>query len=266
MKLSRNVLVGSLATVGMVLGAVAPAVTAQAATTSGVVGSDGSVTGTKASDGKTFEQVPAEGNGDLAIAYDNGDGTTVGSATMESNANVKVVNGLLVLNAVPDFGFGSAAMGTKVGLENNKYDQPAADSTNADAVKITESRAGAPGFSLSAQIGKFSTTGDEQNFTLSLLPTALTDSDGKSASTVKTNSVNLEGTDTAASPLIDLAAGSYNVGQVNASFAPSDKNVFLKLGDTASSTTPDKASVKSYNANITWTLTAKPTQTETPAG
>lgn len=134
MKLSRNVLVGSLATVGMVLGSLAPAVVAQAATTSGVVGSDGNVTGTKASD-------------------------------------------------------------------------------------------------------------------------------GKSASTVKTNSVNLEGTDTAASPLIDLAAGSYNVGQINASFAPSDKNVFLKLGDTASSTTPDKASVKSYNANITWTLTAKPTKT-----
>lgn len=35
MKLSKNVLVGSLATAGMVLGAVAPALTAQAATTTG---------------------------------------------------------------------------------------------------------------------------------------------------------------------------------------------------------------------------------------
>src|SRR5699024_7241250 len=114
--------------------------------TTGKVDSNGDVTGTTVADGK-YTPVDAADNGGLAIAYDNGIDNTVGSASMESNANVKVVNGLLVLNAVPDFGFGSAAMGTKVGLENNKYDQAGADSTNADAVKITESRTGAPGFS-----------------------------------------------------------------------------------------------------------------------
>lgn len=270
MKLSRNVLVGSLAVTGMVLGAVAPAVTAQAATTTGKVDSNGNVTGTTVADGK-YTQVDAADNGGLAIAYDNGKDNTVGSASMESNANVKVINGLLVLNAVPDFGFGSAAMGTKVGLESNKYDQAGADSTNADAVKITESRTDAPGFSLAAQIGHFTaSSNDSQDFTLSLLPTSLTDSDGNSASSVKTSSVSMSGKDTTPATLLNLDKCTYNVGQINASFAPSDKNVFLKLGETASSTTPDKASVKSYNANITWTLTAKPTSDvapdATPAG
>lgn len=68
MKLSRNVLVGSLATVGMVLGAVAPAVTAQAATTTGKVDDDGNVTGVA----DLKDPQPADENGGLAIAYDDG--------------------------------------------------------------------------------------------------------------------------------------------------------------------------------------------------
>ncbi|WP_363473029.1 WxL domain-containing protein [Companilactobacillus musae] len=264
MKLSKNVLVGSLATVGMVLGAIAPALTAQAATTTGKVNNDGSVTKV---DGFPTPADAAQ-NGGLAIAYDAGNGTDAGSATMASNANVKVVSGLLVLDAVPDFGFGSAAAGTTVGLVNNQYAQKEADSTNADAVKVTESRTAAPGFTLGAQISNFTSANDTtgQAYTLNLQPTSLTDDQGNSVSSVQTNNVSLSGADSDPATLVDLAAGSYKEGQVNASFKPGDKNVFLTLGKDASTTTADKASVKAYNAKITWTLTAKPSKTTTPAG
>lgn len=95
MKLSRNVLVGSLATAGMVLGAVAPAVTAQAATSTGKIDSTtGSVT---PSTSFNIGNLNNPDDGQLAIAMDSADGKTPGTATATSNAAVKVVSGVLVL-------------------------------------------------------------------------------------------------------------------------------------------------------------------------
>jgi hypothetical protein len=233
MKLSSKVLAGSLASAGMVLSLVAPALTAQAATTSGKVNDNGSVTGITGT-GDTYGTADAANNGGIAIAYDDGAGK-VGSASMESNANVKVVSGLLVLNAVPDFGFGSAALGSTVGLVNNTHDIAGADSTDSDAVKVTETRTEHPGFSLNAQISNFTTAGDTTGkaFTLNLKPTALTNDTGANVSSVKTSNVNLAGGDKAAASLVSLKQDDYKVGQVNAQFQPGDKNAFLTLGDDA---------------------------------
>lgn len=270
MKLSSKVLAGSLASAGMVLSLVAPALTAQAATTTGKVDDNGNVTGvadlTKPEDAST--------NGGLAIAFDDNNGNA-GSATMDSNANVKVADGVLILDAVPDFGFGTAAIGSKVNLQSNDYDTKEADSTKSDAVKIIESRKTAAGFQLSAGITGFSSSDSAaavQPFTLTLGKTALVDGDGANVTTASTGSAanddlystpgSISGTDKdttgTSATLMDLKAGSYKTGVINASFAPGDKNVSLDLskGTAINGSTP---SVKSYNAKITWTLTATPT-------
>ena len=269
MKLSSKVFAGTLASAGMVLSLVAPALTAQAAQTTGKVNDDGTV--------EKVDGFPATAdaskNGGLAIAYDAGDGSTVGTASMDSNANVKVADGVLILDAVPDFGFGTAAIGSKVNLQDNNYDTKEEDSNNNDAVKIIESRKQAGGFQLDAAITGFSAEGVDkvQPFTLTLGKTALVDGDGNNVTTASTgNAANdaLETTEQSITgkddgslgtpgTIADLDKGSYKTGVINASFAPSDKNVSLDLskGTTIDGTTP---SVKSYNAKITWTLTAKP--------
>lgn len=274
MKLSSKFLAGSLATAGMVLSVVAPSLTAQAATTSGKVDDAGNVTGITDESGKLVEK-DAEDNGGMAIAYDDNQGNA-GSASMDSNANVKVADGVLMLSAVPDFGFGTAPIGSKVDLQSNNYDTKESDSNNNDAVKIIESRKTAAGFQLSAGITGFSSsdsTAAVQPFTLTLGKTPLTGNDGKNVTTASTGvaaadslystTASISGTDKDttgdSAPLMNLAPDSYKPGFINASFAPSDKNVSLDLskGTAINGSNP---SVRSYNAKITWTLTATPTK------
>jgi len=188
MKLSRNVLVGSLAVSGMVLGAIAPAVTAQAATTTGQVdATTGLVT-------RTAEKSAGQlGKGNLAIAYD-GDGAT-GTASATSNASVQVVNGVLVLDKVPDFNFGAAASGSVKGLADNSRGTSTTTEENTDgtapidgndegSLQVIESRAGLGGFNVTAALGQFkdaegtaaastATTGNK-DFILHLSPADMT--------------------------------------------------------------------------------------------
>lgn len=210
----------------------------------------------------------------MAIAYDDGQGNA-GSATMDSNANVKVADGVLMLDAVPDFGFGTGAIGSKVNLQENKYDSQEEDSNNNSAVKVIESRKTAAGFTLSAGITGFASSDAKaavQPFTLNLGKTALVDGDGNNVTTANTGSaanddlytdpVSISGTDKdtmgTEGTLIVADPGSYKTGVINMSFAPEDKNVSLDLskGTAINGETP---SVKSYNAKITWTLAAKAT-------
>lgn len=261
MKLSRNVLVGSLATTGMVLGLIAPSLTAQAATTSGKF-VNGNLEQVNDEDVGGLGQ---EGTG-LAIAYDKGDGSTVGTATAKSNANVNVVSGILTLDAVPDFGFGTAAAGSKVSLKSNQYDTQEEDSQGKGLLTVTESRAGAPGFDLQAKMSAFTDGTDTANdFVMTLDATPLKDDDGANVAVAGTKAleslpatINADGKESPAS-VISLTKGQYNTGAINASFTPGDKNAHLKVGGTP--TTADKASTKSYNSTITWTLKA----TATPA-
>ncbi|WP_334352147.1 WxL domain-containing protein [Companilactobacillus sp. HBUAS56257] len=265
MKLSKSVLAGSLATAGIVLGAIAPAVTAQAATASGNQKSDGSV---EYQDPSTSVGELGGKDSKLAIAFDElaEDGTvkTVGQAAAQSNANVTVQSGLLTLDAVPDFGFANAAEGTTVALDNNDVNGNAAtDSQGLGNLTVTDSRSTVPGFEVNAAITKFSPVGGptdgskDKVYTLNLKPTELKNDKGESvaaAGTLKTEEANIAGGD-AASTVMNLAAESYAQGPINASFTKADDDAFLTLGDTAGS---DTKTTTSYNATITWTLKAAP--------
>lgn len=197
MKLSRNVLVGSLAVSGMVLGALAPAVTAQAARTSGSVDStSGKVTGVENAGADGMVSAGQLGKGNLAIAYtDSTTGAPVGPAAAYSNASVDVVSGVLVLDQVPDFNFGTAASGSVKGLADNSKGSQTNTSTennngtaaidgNAQGnLQVVESRSTdqLTGFTVSAQVGAFKdstgtavTTKADSPFILNLNPATMT--------------------------------------------------------------------------------------------
>ena len=103
--MKMNKLFTSLAASVMVLSAVAPVAVANAA-------------------GETDDSIAASGN------------ATSGTATKFSNANVKVVDGVLSLESVPSFGFGNAVAGHEKSAVNF---QPAVGNQNS-VLSITESR------------------------------------------------------------------------------------------------------------------------------
>lgn len=270
MKLSRNVFVGSLATAGIVLGALAPSLTAQAATTSAVVNDDGSVTGVTPN--KDVNPLNDKTPG-LAIAYDNGSGdqSAMKTATAESDANVKVISGLLTLDKVPDFGFGTAAAGSKVDLQDNTS-AIENDGNQSGILQVTDSRTdpntkATAGFNVTAALGTFNNTDKEGNvtpatgdFLLELKPVQLTTTtDAKDViQGQKSKGVTLKSGDTATAPkVMDLEAGTYNNGAIIAQFAAQTgaPNSNAQLTVPASAGNGSEASAKSYSASITWTLT-----------
>ena len=269
MKLSKSVLAGSLATAGIVLGAIAPTITAQAATSTGATDENGNVTY------KAGTDVGPLGGEDskLAIAFDSADGKGDGQATADSNANVKVQTGLLTLDAVPDFGFGNAAEGTTVALDNNdKNGSNATDSQGQDKLTVTDSRSDAPGFTVDAAITKFVEVGTTdatkgKAYTLNLNKAKLLNDKGDnvSANGVAYTNVaqlvgNADGTTGDTDNVITLAKGSYNPGPINASFNKDAGNATLNLNDVTDPATG--SNVKSYNATITWTLKTLATKTD----
>lgn len=281
MKLSRNVLVGSLATAGIVLGAFAPSLTAQAATTSAVINEDGSVEAVTPN--KTVNSLNDKDNPGLAIAYDNGSGTQgdMKTAQATSDANVTVISGILTLDKVPDFGFGTAAAGSKVDLQNNDGDS--VDGNDSGILQVTDSRQDSAnktaGFDLAAQLGKFShkdaTSGDSTDangdFFLALKPVQLTTS--TNANDViqgqKTQDVTLKAGDTTDTNVMSLEPGDYANGAIIAQFAAQtgEPNSNATLAVPSEAGNASKASAVSYHADITWTLTPKAmTKTATTPG
>ncbi|WP_201308439.1 WxL domain-containing protein [Companilactobacillus farciminis] len=268
MKLSRNVLVGSLATVGMVLGAVAPAVTAQAATTSGNIDGNGNVT-MNSTDGKT----PVEsadygvlGQDGTSIAFDGGDGTTYGTASANSNANVKVLSGVLVLQAVPDFGFGSGASGSTVALKDNNATGAGQDGNSQGLLQVTDARSETPGFSLTAKMGNFSQVGSTDAvtagdaFEINLTSQKLLAGDGTNAgkvSPISSSEAKLISDNKTQATVMNPTAGSYKVGDLKAEFSDSS-SASLSIPDGVAANDVTKPSVKSYTSMITWTLNASP--------
>ena len=283
MKLSRNVLVGSLAVTGMVLGAVAPAVTAQAATSTGKIDSTtGAVT---PSASYNIGNLNNPDDGQLAIAMDNGD--TEGTATATSNAAVKVVSGVLVLNQVPDFNFGTAVSGqTKDLVDNTRPDEATnVDGNESGILSVLESReigeGKATGFDLSAQLGQFV---DSQNnalagagaFTLNLA--ALPISDGQdtisnaAGTKLMTKAAELASATKAgeygtSQSVMNVSTAkdkeSYKDGEYRAQYLAADKSADGKAGASlkiADGISNSAASVKSLNAPIVWTLKTTPAE------
>ena len=277
MKLSRNVLVGSLATVGMVLGSLAPAVVAQAATTTGSVDGEGNVTRT---DKTEIGALP--GNDKLAIAYNSSDTATDGEATAQSNASVKVISGVLVLNQVPDFNFGTAVSGqTKDLVDNTKNSTATAvDGNSQGYLSVLESRdtSKAQGFTLQAALGDFlDADGNKAGtsaFTMNLLPQPITNGqtviDNGTKGDLTTEAAPLESGDATGAEVMNLSQGDkgYQQGEYLAKFnGPTEENdnkagATLKIADGIGD--GSKAQVKSLNSVITWTLKAK--ANTTPAG
>lgn len=286
MKLSRNVLVGSLAVSGMVLGAIAPAVTAQAARTSGVTGTDGStVTQTTSTDADGMEDAGQLGKGNLAIAYTNTDNSKTGPAAAYSNASVDVVSGILVLDQVPDFNFGTAASGSVKGLvDNSKGSQNTSNTTATDGtaaidgndqgdLQVIESRDALSGFQVSASLGEFKdstgkavTTTDP--FILNLKPANMTlnGADYENGKVpFQTDNANISTTDTKSAPVMTVKEGQvgYKAGTYAAALNTSDLVSLTVPGGINAGT----QKVQSLNSTVTRTLAATPkTGTDTGTG
>lgn len=282
----------------MVLGAIAPALTAQAARTSGVPGkTDGSAveqTGSKDADG--MEDAGQLGKGNLAIAYTSADGTgETGTAAAYSNASVNVVSGVLVLDQVPDFNFGAAASGSVKGLvDNSKGTQPdteendkgtaAIDGNAQGNLQVIESRDKLTGFTVSAALGDFTDasgaavkgngTGTEENgsaFILNLKPANMTlnGKDYKNGNVnYQTEKANITATtndpdETAAQPGAG-AAKVMNVAEGDTGYTTGTYAAALNTSDLVSLTVPSgigkagSQSVQSLNSTITWTLATTP--------
>ena len=274
MKLSSKVLAGSLASAGMVLSLVAPAITAQAAKTSGVVDADGNVN--KTTDASGLEDAGVLGKGNLAIAYDEkGDASgETGTATAQSNAAVQVINGVLVLDKVPDFNFGAAAQKTTKSLQNN--DRPAnnqntaieQDGNDAGTLQVTESRQSVPGFTLSASVGNFvgakeaaiTGGGEGKDFILNLgaSPLTLDTKPLMNGNVAKdTNAVAITSDGTSSGNVMDEAKGAYSTGTYATNFDAKSGLVSLYVGDMGNKAA-DTPSVQAVHSTITWTLNAKP--------
>lgn len=265
MKLSKNVLVGSLASAGMILGLVAPATTAFAATSSFTEDSNGNVvkntTGQSGVLDKTY----------VAIAGNDKDGAdpagVTGTATADSNVNLRVVNGLLVLKAVPNFGFGTVASGAQTAsLEPNAATSGSAEDGNDEGnLSVVDSRAAdtngmGKGFQLSATLNGFvdseGNAGAGDGFTMDLAAKKLINDQEASIGGTNVSALTTEGATLkkgVASDIISLAAGSYTTGAVNAVFDKSS-DATLNLGGAATA----KENINSYKGTITWTLNAAP--------
>ncbi|WP_125772189.1 WxL domain-containing protein [Companilactobacillus furfuricola] len=255
MKISRNILVSSMALAGITLGALAPT-TAQAAK-SGVSTNPDAGTFTVNPAGQTT--TANMNKGEAAFA------TPENSATAESDANVQVISGFLSLDAVPDFSFGRAIEGNTAELLNGQ--SAIQDDGNQDGLlQITESRTadskepGSPnkGFTLSAQLGDFvdkngtpfAANGSEQ-FKMNLKPQAVKlASDGSIPGNLHTSQVSLLAGGKSAEILTakpeDKLMGTYKMifeGQNAAS-------LYVPKGSKS-----DNA-INEWKSKITWTLNA----------
>lgn len=252
-----------------------PAVTAQAATTSGEFNETGDKL-TYIEAGKDVGSLNDSNHG-LAIAYDGETGDpatqTYGKASATSNANVKVISGVLVLDAVPNFGFGSGASGSTVSLNPGQATTgDGVDGNDNGILQVTDARAdqtsgATKGFTLNAQMANFSNSSSEtavknaDGFVLNLKGQELLAGDGNSAATGATPITTVDGAsitsnakDTA---VMAPAGGTYKVGTLKASFDKADSaSLYIPSGVATNDTA--NPSVQSLQSVITWTLDATP--------
>lgn len=200
-----------------------------------------------------------------------------------STVSVQIISGILTLDKVPDFNFGSTVLGGTTSLKSNSVTDIPSDFTDNEKngidgsdngmVQITDSRSNADtgstsGFILSASISPLypydTSKGTITGNTLTLNSTPLVDSTNTNVSTstkdLKTSKANISDTDTGSASLIDLAAGSYRMGTVAAKWqSANDASLFV---NGSSSSRDSTAKVSKYNAVITWRLAPQPTITK----
>ncbi|KRN99894.1 WxL domain-containing protein [Companilactobacillus kimchiensis] len=215
------------------------------------------------------------------------DATTVTAGEdAHSTVSVNVLSGILTLEAVPNFNFGSMMQGTTGKLQGNTVDTTGYNSTDktkpitagedgndSGLLEVIDSRndlKDMPGFTLTASMGKLKSIDSDTSTAdlrailhLSSLP--LLDGDNNNISTTSDNLNTLASTtdsgddthDATTASIIDLAKGSYNAGVIKANFTGAD-DASLNIPGSGDNS---KESAKKMNSVITWTLTAKPTVT-----
>ena len=232
-------LFSSIATATMVLTTLAPAAVANAAT-----GYSTNVSGSGVA-----EKVS---DGSLPMAtYSKPNEMNSGSATAQSDANVKVIDGFLVLNNVPDLGFGVAIAGNTVKLHDGNSMRED-DGNSQGVLEVVDSRKtdSANGFTITANLGEFANSKnttydagtDGPNFVLTLNHVG-----------VQQTEFGGEGTTPAVLTAGDSAAK--NVVQAGANSRGTHTFKYTKATDNATLSVPAAAKADEYSATITWTLT-----------
>jgi len=201
-----------------------------------------------------------------------------------STVTVTVVSGVLTLDKVPDFNFGTMAKGTTVKLKSNTADTEGFNSdtigedgttTNPEGyLQVTDSRnllpeTEMPGFTLTASMGKLMTANASEsealNAILHLSAIPLVDGDNVNVSSTgvdaKTKAASISSVDgSTAQTVMALKKGEYNAGVIRAKYNTPDSASLESLSNSASGSS-DEPSGKNMNAVITWTLNANPVAT-----
>lgn len=233
-------LFSSIATATMVLTTLAPAAVANAAT-----GHATNVAGSGVAENVS--------DGDLPMATSSKpNDTTSGSAIAQSDANVKVIDGFLVLNNVPDLGFGVAIAGNTVKLHDGNSMRE--DDGNAQGIlEVVDSRKtdSANGFTITANLGKFADSKnseftpatDAPNFVLTLNRVSV--AQNKQFGGEGTITQSLTAGDSTAKEIVQAGANSRGTHTFK----------YTKATDDATLSVPAAVKADDYSAAITWTLT-----------
>lgn len=206
-----------------------------------------------------------------------------------STVTVNVLSGILTLDAVPDFNFGSMMIGSTAKLASNTVDlddgfnsdsaagdvTSGADGNSAGTLQMTDSRntSGSdnmPGFVLTAKMGQLvnSTSDDDSialNAILNLSSIPLVDSNDENVSNTESNLSTEKAAITSdgnSATVIKMTKGSYRPGVIKAKFNTPDSASLTIPKDGQSVTTSKDPSSKNVNAVVTWTLSANPTVTD----
>lgn len=209
-----------------------------------------------------------------AVTEDDGTTQTAdANKVATSNVTVDILSGILTLNAVPDFAFGSTMIGSSSKLVSNDVDTTDTDAplgedgSSEGVVKMIDSRtqttkdgmATGPGFSLTASIGNLVHGTSELGAILTLSSMPLVDQNDQnvsinSAKDFKTTKGVLQ-SGGPAQQLINLQGGTYRAGVIRAHFSTPDS---ASLEVPNQTNTAPSNSVTKYNAVVTWTLNAAP--------
>ncbi|MBI0107894.1 WxL domain-containing protein [Lactobacillus sp. W8089] len=233
-------LFSSIATATMVLTTLAPAAVANAAT-----GHATNVAGSGVSEKVSNGSLP------MATSSSKDDQTPANSATAQSDANVKVIDGFLVLNNVPDLGFGVAIAGNTVKLHDGNSMRD--DDGNAQGIlEVVDSRKAdsANGFTVTASLGEFADSKnttynagtDGPNFVLTL----------NSFGVQQHEQFGGEGTEQAVLTAGDSTAK--NVVQAGKNSRGTHTFKYQNATDRATLSVPAAAKADEYSASITWSL------------
>ncbi|MFC6177356.1 WxL domain-containing protein [Companilactobacillus huachuanensis] len=210
--------------------------------------------------------------------------TTEAGQPAKSDVSVTVLSGILTLEAVPDFNFGTVTLGSTGKLKSNTVDTDGFvldNGTNADRatagrdgndtglLEVVDSRNSLttmPGFTLSAALGKLNPTminSDDPSLDaiLHLNQMPLLDDENNNVSStgtdLKTDKASISSALGNDVPIMNMTPGSYNGGVIKANFNTPD-SASLEIPGSGDNT---KATSKRMNAIVTWTLNAAPAVT-----